>query len=131
MEKLIKIIRISSKEWFKELKLKNPIFCNAIWKEFLITNIFYQHILWYKKSRPTRETIERLSLINLVEKIALEWKLSETRENWTFEDMVFDNTFRIVLRIWSIKFNLVLWEQKSSKIILLSCFVKDYRNFEA
>lgn len=129
MDKLIRIIRISSKEWFKDLKFKNPIFCNSIWKSFSATNIFYQHILWYKKSRATREIIERLSLINLIKKIAVEWELKETRQNWIFEDMIFDNTFKIVLKIGAINFNIVLWEQKSWKIVLLSCFVKDYRNF--
>ena len=131
MEKLIKIIRISSKEWFKELKTKNPIFCDAIWKSFNITNIFYNHIIWYKKSRPTRETIERLSLINLIKKIALEWKLKETRENQTFEfTKFFVKTYKIILSIWWINFNFILWEKETWEVNLLSCFVKDYRKFE-
>jgi hypothetical protein len=46
MEKIIKIIRISSKEWFKELKLKNPLQCWVLNKNFHITNIFYNHISW-------------------------------------------------------------------------------------
>ncbi len=130
MKKLIRILRLSSKEAIKDLKFKNPIYCNSLEKNFSVTNTFYQHILWYKKSRINREIIERLSLINLVAKIANEWKLKEIRENWVFEWEVFDNTFKIILKNWWIIFNIILWEKKTWKIILLSCFVVDYRKLE-
>ena len=130
MKKLIRILRLSSKEAIKDLKAKNPIYCNTLEKNFNVTNIFYQHILWYKKSRPNRETIERLSLINLIVKISKEWKLKETRKNWIFEWEVFKNTYKIILKIWWINFNMILWEKMNSNIILLSCFIVDYRKIE-
>jgi len=127
MKKLIRIVRLSSREWIKELKKKNPILCNALEKDFSVTNTFYQHILWYQKSRPNREVIERLSLINLIVKIASEWKLKETRENWKYELEIYNFTYKISLKIWWLVFHIILWEQKSNKLILLSCFVTDYR----
>ena len=130
MKKLIRIIRLASKESIKDLKNKNPIYCESLQKYFIVTNILYHHILWYKKSRANREIIERLSLINLVYKIAKEWILKETRENWVFEWEIFNNTYKIVLRNWWINFNIILWEKKNWKIILLSCFVTDYRKIE-
>jgi hypothetical protein len=45
MKKLIRILRLSSKEAIKDLKAKNPIYCNALEKNFNVTNTFYQHIL--------------------------------------------------------------------------------------
>jgi len=131
MKKLIRILRLSSKEAIKDLKSKNPIYCNSLEKDFSVTNTFYQHILWYKKSRTNREIIERLSLINLVVKIAKEWKLKEIRENQIFENKIFlKKTYKIIYKNWWINFNLILWEKEDETIILLSCFVVDYRKLE-
>jgi len=127
MEKIIKIIRISSKEWFYELKAKSPLKCWILDKNFFITSTFYNHISWYKKSRPIREIIERLSLVNLIVKIWKEWELLEQRENQKFEkNSFFKKIYKISLKISKIDFKIVLWEKESWKIILLSCFVGNY-----
>jgi hypothetical protein len=69
-------------------------------------------------------------LINLIVKISKEWKLKETRKNWIFEWEVFKNTYKIILKIWWINFNMILWEKSDWNIILLSCFIVDYRKIE-
>lgn len=70
-KKLVKLVRLSSKEAF--LKLRNiwPIFCLAINKNFEVTNLFLRHISGSSKNRELFDIVERLSCVNLVEKIAL------------------------------------------------------------
>ena len=128
MEKLIKIIRISSKEWFKELKSKSPIFCNSLEKNIYITHTFYNHIAWYKKTRPIREIIERLILINLIVKIIKNWKLVEKRKNQIIEkNLFFIETYKIVLNINKINFKIIIWKKKNWDLILISCFIWKYK----
>ncbi len=127
MKKLIRISRLASKEAIKDLKAKNPLYCSAIKEDFTVTNIFYSHIIGYKKSRPDREVVERLIVMNLIQKIAQEWVLKEKRKNGAFEWAIYQNTYKIMLKKWWICFYVIIWEEKSGKYILLSCFVKDYR----
>ena len=84
-------------------------------------------VYWNKKTRATKEIIERLSLINLIVKISFEWKLDEIRENQKFEKtLFFIKTYKIVLNISWVNFKIILWEKEYWDIVLLSCFVGNY-----
>ena len=124
MNKLIKIISIASKEWFKELRSKWPIFCNSLEKEFTITNLYLRHISWNTiKKRELREIIERLSMITLIQKIANNGELIETREEVKIEKFIYKYSYKISLTIKNIKFKIILWEKINWGIILISSFV--------
>ena len=124
MKKIIKIIRISWKEWFKNLRDKWPIYCKAINCNFTVSNLFLNHISWSSKKRKLRDIIERLSSINLVEKVWLNWILLEERWDVIVENKrKFIKTFKIVYEISKIDFFLVLWEKKDWKIVLISTFL--------
>ena len=125
MQHILKIIRISSKKWFKLLKEKAPYKCSELNKEIQVTNIFQRHISWYQKQRTTKEIIVRLWMINLIDDILTKWKIIQKRENWKYEWKIYDFTYRVLLKISWIDFIAVIWETKTQKFILLSCFSKE------
>ncbi len=128
MKKLIKIIRISSKQWFKRLRDKWEIYCEAINNTFIVSNLFLKHISGWSKNRKLREIIERLSIINLVEEIALKWNLVETREKVIIEKYFYKRSYKLLLNIKWIDFFLVLAEKNNWKIILISTFLNFRKN---
>jgi hypothetical protein len=81
MQHILRIIRISSKKWFKLLKEKAPYKCSELNKDIEVTNIFFKHISWHKKQRDIKEIIIRLWMINLIDDILLKWEISEESEN--------------------------------------------------
>jgi len=124
MKKIVKLIRLSSKEAF--LKLRNiwEINCYAIWKKFRITNLFLNHISGNRKNRSLIDVIERLSSINLIEKISVNWNLVETRKNITIEwSKKFKFSYKIKLIKNNMEFFIILWEKENKEIILISVFV--------
>ena len=124
MKKIVKLVRLSSKEAFLKLRNLWEINCYAIWKSFIITNLFLNHISWNRKNRSFREVIERLSSINLIEKISLEWDLIETRKDITIEwNKKFKASYKIKFIKNKIEFFIVLWEKVNWKIILISVFI--------
>ena len=125
MENLIKIIKIASKSSFKNLKKNAPYNCTILNKPIFVSNIFYKHISWYSKNRKIEEIIERLSIMSLIEEIALEWDIFQTRENTTYEKYDFyKTTYKIsYLKEW-FYFIILIWEKWNWKLVLLSCFVK-------
>ena len=124
MKHILRIIRISSKKWFKLLKEKAPYKCSGLNKEIEITNIFLKHISWYKKPREIKDIIVRLWMINLIDDILLNWEIIEKRENWKYEWKIYNFTYKVSLKLSWIRFILVVWENKKNKLILLSCFSK-------
>ncbi len=125
MEDLIRIIKIASKSSFKSLKKNAPYNCTVLNKPIFITNIFYKHISWYSKNRKIEEIIERLSIMSLIEEIALEWDVFQTRENTTYEKYDFyKTTYKIsYFKEW-FYFIILIWKKGNWKLVLLSCFVK-------
>jgi len=81
MKKLVKLIRLSSKEAFRKLRNLWEIYSINLWKSFTVSNLFLNHISWSSKNREISDIIERLSSINLVELVSEKWELVETREN--------------------------------------------------
>lgn len=124
MKRIIILTRISSKEAFKKLRELWEIECKDLWKNFKITNLFFRHISWQAKSRSVREVIERLTSINLIEKIASEWKLIETRKDIIVEwKKNFVISYKMKLQIWNIEFFIILWEKINNEIVLISVFL--------
>jgi len=124
MKKIVKLLRLSSKESF--LKLRNiwQIDCSAIWNKIKITNFFLKHISWKSRIRWLREIIERLSSINLIEKIINNWELVETRKNITIEwNKSFIASYKIKHIIKDIEFFVILAEKDNKEIILISVFL--------
>lgn len=124
MKNILKIIRISSKKWFKLLKQKSPYYCEALNNDIYITNILLKHISWYQKSRNIEEIIIRLWMINLIDDIISSWKIINTRENVYFEWKLFKKTFKISYKVKEVYFILLVWEKNNSEFIALSCFIK-------
>ena len=123
MKKLVKLIRVSSKESFKKLRSLWNIYCWWIDKNFIVTNIFFRHISGSSKSRTLKNIIERLSSVNLIEKIARNWNLVEIREKPIIEWYEYNKSYKINLEISKIDFFIILWERKSWEIILISVFM--------
>jgi len=123
MKNLVKLVRLSSKEAFKKLRASWEIYCKAIDKNFSVTNLFLKHISWSSKNRKIKDIIERLSSVNLIEKIALEWKLTEERIEPIIEWHVYEKSYKINFEISKIDFFIILWERKEWEIVLISVFL--------
>lgn len=125
MKKLVRLVRLSSKEAFRKLQLLWYIDCSTINKKFKVTNyLFLRHISWSSKWREINDIIERLSSITLIEKISQEWILIEKRENIFVEKTkFFTKTYKIKLKLSDFDFFIVLWEKKDNEIILISIFL--------
>lgn len=124
MQKIVKLVRLSSKEAFLKLRNLWEINCYAIWKKFKVTNLFFRHISWNTVKRNLREVIERLSSINLIEKISCNWEIVETRENIIVEKKNrFIKSYKIKYNFSKIDFFIVLWEKENNEIILISVFI--------
>jgi len=122
MSNLNKIIKISSKEYFNELRKTWWIFFTQENKNIQVTNFFYNHISWNTVKREVREITKRLASINLIKGILKKWKLIETRIKPRIEWFYFKKSFKIQLEIESIIFNLVIAEKNNWKLILISIF---------
>ena len=127
MDNILKIIRISSNKWFKILKKNSPYYCKSLNNTVNITRTFQNHISGYSKSRVNREIIERLSILNLIDDILLNWKIIEERKKWLFEWKEYKNTYKISFKIKSFYFILIIWEKYNWGFLLLSCFVKNIK----
>ena len=123
MKKLVKLVRLSSKESFKRLRDLGEIKCNAINKNFKVTNLFLRHISWSSKNRRIRDIIERLTSINLIEKVSSKWKLIETRKKPIIEKYEYKKSYKIKLKISNINFYLILAERFEWEVILISVFI--------
>lgn len=124
MKQLVKLVRLSSKEAFKKLRSSKKIYCKDLNKTFKVTNLFLRHISWRSKNRELRDVIERLSSINLIEKIWNEWDLIEVRDNIVIEwYKKFDKSYKIKLITSNIEFFIILWEKSTSEVILISVFL--------
>ena len=124
MNNLVKLVRLSSKEAFLKLRNLWEINCYAIWKTFSVTNLFFRHISWSTIKRSLKEIIERLSSINLIEKISCNWELVETRYNIIVEKKNrFKKSYKIKYNFSDIDFFIVLWKKYNNKIILISIFI--------
>jgi hypothetical protein len=124
MKKIVKLVRLSSKEAFLKLRSIWEINCYAIWKKFKVTNLFLNHISWNRKNRSFRDVIQRLSSINLIEKISINWELVEKRNNIIIEwNKEFKFSYKIKYTKQEMEFFIVLWEKKSWEIILISVFL--------
>ena len=126
MDNLTKIVKIASKSSFKILKKNAPYNCTVLEKPIFVSNIFYKHISWYSKNRKNIEIIERLSIMSLIEEIALEWEIFQTKEDTFYEKYDFyKKTYKIsYFKEW-FYFIILVWEKGNWKLVLLSCFVKN------
>ena len=123
MQKLKKLVKISSKENFYKLRGLWEIKCKSINKNFKVTWLFLRHISWVSRNRVIRDIIERLSSIALVEKIAEKWELIEIREKIQIEKFNYEKSYKIKLKIENIDFYLILAEKHNWTIILISVFL--------
>jgi len=124
MKKLVKLIRLSSKEAFRKLRNLWEIYSINLWKSFTVSNLFLNHISWSSKNREISDIIERLSSINLVELVSEKWELVETRENIYIENRrFFQKTYKLKYSLKDFEFFLILWEKSDWKIILISIFL--------
>ena len=123
MQKLVELVRVSSKETFIKLRSIWEIRCISLNKNFKVTNLFLRHISWRSKSRLLKEVIERLSSISLIEKIWEKWKLIETRNNPQIERFNYKKSYKINLTIKKLDFFIILAEKSSWELILISVFM--------
>jgi len=118
-----KIIRISSKEWFINLRERSPIYCASINEEFFVSNLFLRHISGNANKRDMIEITERLSIINLVQKISKEWILVEVRENIKIEWYDYKKSYKIKWTEKWIDFFIILAKRLNDQNVLISIFL--------
>jgi len=124
LKKIVKLVRLSSKEAFIKLRDIWEIECKDIWKRFIVTNLFLRHISWGATKRSMKDIIKRLTSINLIEKISINWKLVEVRNDIIVEKKrKFKKSYKIKYRIKDIDFFIVLWEKENENLILISVFL--------
>jgi len=80
MQKLLKLIRLSTKESFILLREKSPLLCHSLKENIKVTKIFHNHIRFGNKPRNKEEVIKRLLIIPLISRILKEGKLLESRK---------------------------------------------------
>jgi len=89
-----------------------------------VTNLFLRHISWGATKRSMKDIIKRLTSINLIEKISINWKLVEVRNDIIVEKKrKFKKSYKIKYRIKDIDFFIVLWEKENENLILISVFL--------
>ena len=124
MKKTIKLVRFASKEAFKKLRDSWDIFCTSIDNSFSITNIFLRHISWNATKRSSEEIIRRLSCMSLIQSIAKNGELVETRKDIIIEwRRSFSESYKIILSNSWMDFYIILWKKQDWSIILISVFV--------
>ncbi len=123
MKKLVKLVRIASKESFIKLRKLWEIKCNSIDNNFQVTNLFLRHISWNATKRWITEIIHRLTAISLIEKISKEWILVETRENIKIEKFNYRKSYKIKFTIKNIDFFIILAEKYNWQLVLISVFL--------
>ena len=123
MQKLKQLIKISSKESFYKLRDLWKINCKSLDKNFKVTWLFLRHISWVSRNRVIRDIIERLSSVSLVERIARQWFLIETRKDIQIEKFYYKFFYKIKLKIETIDFYLILAEKRNWNIVLISVFI--------
>jgi len=123
MQKLKQLIKISSKESFYKLRDLWKINCKSLDKNFKVTWLFLRHISWVSRNRVIRDIIERLSSVSLVERIARQWFLIETRKDIQIEKFYYKFSYKIKLKIETIDFYLILAEKRNWNIVLISVFI--------
>lgn len=116
MNQIQKILKISAKESFIQLRKNSPYFCHSMQKEIYITRKFWNHIN-FSKYRPQKDIILKLALLPLIENILLKGELVEKRD-WGQK-----NSYRIERKIKEEICILILEQRNKKNIYLLSCFV--------
>ncbi len=110
MKKLIPLLRLSAKEYFKALK-GQKFFSENIEKEVIISRSFYSHIT--KKPRNIRDMAERLAMFPLVPKILLYGLVSTEDENYI--KLSYQASGMHLL-------SCILYKEKNGNTSLISCF---------
>lgn len=112
---LLRLLKLSAKKSFDEIRKKGPFFCEIINLELKVTREFFDHIS-FQKSREIKEIISRLLIIPFIEDIIHKGTLIEKRIQG---DYIY---FQLALLLKKESINIVI-RKKNEKIILLSCFV--------
>jgi len=114
MKGVHKILKISAKEAFKNLRGQAPFFCTSLNKEVFVTKLFWNHIN-FSKQRTIREVIYRLATIPLIARILAEGKTVKVSKNF----------FQINLTLQGQTFSVIILQdlQRDNKCFLLSCFL--------
>ena len=124
MQNIVKLVKLSSKEAFIQLRNWWSIFCDSLNRDCAVTKIFYKHISWERKNRKIKEVIKRLSCISLIKKILSEWILTEERWENKVDWKYFQKFFRIYLKIEDMDFFLIIWEKVNLRLTLISVFIE-------
>lgn len=112
MKHIVKLVRLSSKEAFVKLRNVGEIYCGALDKSFVVTNLFLRHISGSSKNRKIEDIISRLSCVTLIDRIGKESIFIEQRENVIIEGKrKFVKTFKVKAIIKDFEFFLVLGEK--------------------
>jgi len=112
---LKKLVRVSAKYTFRQLRNRAPLYCKCLNCDVLITRKFFRHIDNGEK-RTNKEIIDRLLIIPLIEDILLNGKVVEERIK------LGKQYFRINFKVANFIFSVILI-QEDIKYILLSCFI--------
>lgn len=119
---LFKIIKLSAKVAFDNLRNESPLFCKAINKEVKVTKLFFSHLYTNNKTRGTEEIVKRLSMIILLKDVIRFGGLINKRGSKT---AIF---YEICYVFPEITLSVILLEKLNGEVLLYSCFDKYKKN---
>lgn len=120
MKHVQKILKISAKQAFLQLKKNSPYLCKSLNIQVFVTRQFWSHIN-FSKYRPQKDLILRLAILPLVEKILEEGLITEKRDWGKYF------SYRVTQEFNSEKCSLIILKPKKQEnnTLLFSCFVHD------
>ncbi len=113
---LHKILKISAKESFLQLREASPYFCKKLNLKIHITRVFWNHIN-FSKFRTLKEVSSRLAIFPLILKVIKEGGVKKETTKY----------IKVVYNEKGIDFVIIL-EKTPKKVILLSCFIDNKKH---
>ena len=110
MKKLLPLLRLSAKEYCKDIKKKN-IFSHTLDARVFIARSFYLHIT--KKPRDIRDMAERLAMFPLIPKILVNGFMSSSDDKYI--KISYQVNEKLLL-------SCIVYKEKNETLSLISCF---------
>jgi len=121
MKKLHKIIKISAKYIFNELRKKSPIFSPVLDTSIKINRKLWNHLL-FEKTRNSEEILQRFVTLPLLDEIITKGVITQERK-YTNEKSSFELSFEIEDEIF-----ILIVKKENNNFIAQSCFLRYKKN---
>ena len=121
LKKLHKIIKISARYIFDELRKKSPVFSPVLDTEVKINRKIWNHLL-FEKTRNDEEILQRFVTLPLVKDILVKGLITEKR-NYEKGGQSFELSFEIEDEIF-----ILIVKKERENFIAHSCFLRHKKN---